>query len=90
MTRIHVNADRQHAFVAVEDRGPGIPEHESELVFDRFARGVLSRRRLSTDGTGLGLALAAENAKLLAGEVYVDQQYAFGARLVLELPLVES
>ncbi len=90
LTRIHVSANGTAAFIAVEDRGPGIPAEERALVFDRFARGVLSRRRLSTDGTGLGLALAAENAKLLGGEVYVDDRYEPGARLVLELPLVDA
>lgn len=88
-TRIHVTADGSVALVSVEDRGPGVPEAAAEQIFDRFARGVLAGRRASVGGSGLGLALAAENAKLLNGTVYVDRSYTSGARMVLELPLVD-
>jgi signal transduction histidine kinase len=89
LTRVDVSANRTRALIGVEDHGPGIPPQDREIVFERFARGALSRRRLSTDGTGLGLALAAENAKLMGGAIYVDDHYSPGTRLVLELPLAE-
>jgi signal transduction histidine kinase len=88
LTAIRVSAASSHVSIGVEDEGPGIPSDEAELIFDRFARGAMAGRRRSTDGTGLGLALASENARLLGGRVFVDVDRPRGARLVVELPLV--
>jgi signal transduction histidine kinase len=66
--RITVKVARQGraAALSVTDDGPGVPETESERLFDRFYR--LERSR-STPGSGLGLALVAAVAKLHGAEV---------------------
>jgi two-component system sensor histidine kinase TctE len=46
------------SFLEVEDSGPGIPEAERDLVFERFHR----VRGTSGEGTGLGLAIVREIA----------------------------
>jgi two-component system, OmpR family, sensor histidine kinase MtrB len=74
---------------AVEDRGPGVPEHERHHIFERFARGESSARPGAGDGTGLGLSLVAEHARLHHGHVWVEERVGGGARFVVELPLVE-
>jgi len=74
---------------AVEDRGPGVPEHERHHIFERFARGESSAQPGAGDGTGLGLSLVAEHARLHRGHVWVEQRIGGGARFVVELPLVE-
>ena len=74
---------------AVEDRGPGVPEHERHHIFERFARGESSAMPGAGDGTGLGLSLVAEHARLHHGHVWVEQRVGGGARFVVELPLVE-
>lgn len=51
--------------VRVSDHGPGIDAELAGRVFDRFARG----RAATSAGTGLGLALARENARLLGGDL---------------------
>jgi signal transduction histidine kinase len=51
---VRVFRDGEQAVVEVADRGPGIPEADREVVFDRFVR--LERSR-STPGNGLGLSL---------------------------------
>jgi len=54
-----------HAWLEVEDDGPGIPVDQLERVFDRFYRvedGI-------APGTGLGLAIARELATLMGGRV---------------------
>ena len=43
----------------MEDSGPGIPEHERELVFEPFYR-VLGNE---ADGSGLGLPIVLEIAR---------------------------
>jgi signal transduction histidine kinase len=74
---------------AVEDRGPGVPEHERHHIFERFARGESSNMPGAGDGTGLGLSLVAEHARLHHGHVWVEERVGGGARFVVELPLVE-
>uniref|UniRef100_UPI0024538E8F sensor histidine kinase n=1 Tax=Nocardia farcinica TaxID=37329 RepID=UPI0024538E8F len=68
--------------IAVDDNGRGIPTDERELVFRRFFRGS----QASKGGSGLGLALVAQQAQLHGGRAYFDDSPLGGARLVLELP----
>jgi signal transduction histidine kinase len=58
-------ADREHAYLEVEDDGPGIPAEHVPHVFDRFYRaegGIAS-------GSGLGLAIARELVTFMHGDV---------------------
>jgi signal transduction histidine kinase len=75
--------------IAVEDRGPGVPEEDRQLVFNRFSRGASAGQRGSTEGVGLGLALVAEHVRLHGGEVRVEDRAdgEEGARFVVELPV---
>ncbi len=75
--------------IGVEDRGPGVPEDDRQLVFDRFSRGVSAGRRGTNDGVGLGLALVAEHVNLHGGKVWVEDRGdgEEGARFVVELPV---
>ncbi|HLY44883.1 MAG TPA: HAMP domain-containing sensor histidine kinase [Stellaceae bacterium] len=58
--RVAVGHQGGRARIEVADRGPGIPEAERELVFDRFVRLEPSR---STPGNGLGLSLVRAVAR---------------------------
>jgi signal transduction histidine kinase len=73
--------------VVVEDRGPGIPARERELLFERFYRGSRSGQRTANQGTGLGLSLVAEHVRLHGGRVRVEDNPGRGSRFVVELPL---
>ncbi|MEZ5238178.1 MAG: HAMP domain-containing sensor histidine kinase [Microthrixaceae bacterium] len=55
--------------IGVEDAGPGVPPEMREAVFDRFNRGDQGGARGSDVGVGLGLALAAEHARI-QGDVF--------------------
>ena len=70
----------------VDDDGPGVPEAERELVFDRFGRGRTSGVRGSREGTGLGLALVAQHVQAHDGRVHVTDRPGGGARFTVELP----
>ena len=78
--------------LAVEDEGPGVPDDETDLIFDRFARGGGAGRRGSGEGVGLGLALVAEHVRLHGGRVWVEARHdgKQGARFVVELPVVRT
>jgi two-component system, OmpR family, sensor histidine kinase MtrB len=77
--------------IAVEDRGPGVPEDERDLVFERFARGGGAGRRASNDGAGLGLSLVDEHVRMHGGRVWVTDRAdgETGARFVIQLPAEE-
>nr|WP_324609260.1 ATP-binding protein [Nocardia jinanensis] len=68
--------------VSVDDNGRGLPPEERETVFARFARGS----RADKGGSGLGLALVAQQAQLHGGRAYFDDGTLGGVRLVLVLP----
>src|SRR5581483_4232052 len=78
--------------IAIEDEGPGVPEEERHLIFERFARGGVAGRRGSTEGVGLGLALVAEHVRLHGGRVWVEDRADGrpGARFVVELPVLSQ
>ncbi len=80
-----------HVWIAVEDRGVGVPMEERQLVFERFARGGAAGRRATSDGAGLGLALVDEHVRMHGGRVWVEDRVdgEAGARFVLELPAEE-
>jgi signal transduction histidine kinase len=66
-TNVAVRASSRNgsAVLTVEDDGPGIPEDETQQLFERFYR--LDGGRSS--GSGLGLAIARELAELMGGGV---------------------
>jgi signal transduction histidine kinase len=68
--------------IAVDDNGAGVPEQERASVFGRFARGSTASR----SGSGLGLALVAQQAELHGGTASLDVSPLGGARLMLRLP----
>ncbi|RKG93442.1 ATP-binding protein [Corallococcus terminator] len=70
----------------VEDTGAGIPAQELPRLFERFHRvpGTASRTH---EGTGIGLALVQEFARLHGGTVAVRSTEGQGATFTVELPL---
>jgi two-component system sensor histidine kinase KdpD len=68
----------------VVDRGPGIPVHEREKVFEEFYRGD---RSSDSSGTGLGLAIARSLTEVQGGTLRCEETPGGGATLVLVFPL---
>jgi two-component system sensor histidine kinase PrrB len=68
--------------ISVDDNGCGIPAAERDAVFERFFRGSQATK----GGSGLGLALVAQQAQLHGGRAYFEDSEMGGVRLVLELP----
>jgi signal transduction histidine kinase len=69
----------------VEDDGPGIPDDQRDLIFERFHRTDPSRTRAS-GGTGLGLAIVREIALAHGGAARAIGATGGGARIELEIP----
>jgi PAS domain S-box-containing protein len=76
-SRIWVRVERadEGALIAVEDDGPGVPEHERERIFEPFAQGPDA----GPGGAGVGLALVARFAELHDGRAWVQERGGGGA-----------
>ena len=83
-TRVQLSAvsSREGVEIAIDDNGTGVPEEEREVVFERFSRGSTA----SHSGSGLGLALVAQQAELHGGQASLEASPLGGARLLLRLP----
>jgi len=83
-TRVQLSAvsSRAGVEIAIDDDGVGIPEEEREIVFERFSRGSTA----SHSGSGLGLALVAQQAELHGGTASLEPSPLGGVRLLLRLP----
>jgi two-component system sensor histidine kinase MprB len=61
--------DPAHAELVVSDRGPGIPEQERRLVFERFYRSAAAR---AMPGSGLGLAIVKQVVTKHGGALRIE------------------
>jgi two-component system sensor histidine kinase MtrB len=83
---ITLAANRTAAAVTVRDLGVGLSSAEAQHVFDRFWRADPSRVR-TVGGSGLGLSISLEDARLHGGWLQVWGQPGAGAQFRLTLPL---
>ena len=72
--------------VDVTDNGIGIGEDEQELVFEKFYR-AKDRRIAGIAGSGIGLALARQVARLHGGDITVKSQIDKGSTFSLSVPV---
>jgi signal transduction histidine kinase len=70
----------------VADTGPGIEREHLERVFDAFWQ-VDQRMTRRAGGTGLGLSVARQLARLLGGNVSVRSTIGEGSVFIVDLPL---
>jgi PAS domain S-box-containing protein len=70
----------------VIDTGIGIPANELPHLFDRFHR-VRGARSRSHEGSGIGLSLVRELARLHGGDVAVTSEVDGGSRFSVTIPL---
>lgn len=70
--------------LSVSDTGVGIPAQELEHVFERFHR-VQGTRSRSYEGTGIGLALVRELARLHGGDVKVQSVESHGTTFIVTI-----
>lgn len=54
----------------VKDTGPGIPDEQKEIIFERFRQGSESLSR-NYEGAGLGLSISKGYVEILGGKIWV-------------------
>jgi PAS domain S-box-containing protein len=82
--RVRLDADGSVARLVVEDDGPGLADDLKARVFEPFEQGPRASSAASP-GTGIGLTLVAEFARLHGGDAWVEDSELGGARFVVEL-----
>jgi signal transduction histidine kinase len=84
--RARVFRQDAHAIVEIDDDGPGIPNQDTERVFEPFYRREPSRNR-QTGGAGLGLAIVRSIARGHGGDVALVNRNGGGLTARVQLPL---
>ncbi len=82
---IYVADSDNEAAVSVRDYGIGFNDRESKQLFERFWRADPARARVR-GGSGLGLSISLEDAKLHQGFLEAWGRPGYGANFVLTLP----
>jgi two-component system sensor histidine kinase GlrK len=83
--QIRLHADKTELTLTITDEGPGILEHERDLVFEPFFRGSFTRSA-GVEGSGVGLAISRDYVTAHRGSLSV-LPVPRGACLEVKLPL---
>lgn len=84
-----VQRSGDQAEVLIEDQGVGIAQEDMPRLFGRFSR-VGGEETDGIPGTGLGLYLSREAARLLGGDVTVQSEPGKGSVFRISLPALPS
>ena len=89
---LNVSKKADKLIISVRDTGIGILPNDLIKIFDRFYQAQpgtdVAMQRLN--GSGIGLSLCQELAKVLNGKVWATSEIDQGSTFYLELPLVET
>ena len=81
---LRVEQEDDGLLIAVEDDGPGVPDDIKASVFEPFRQGPQTNQH--HPGTGIGLSLVADFAKLHGGRAWVEDRAGGGASFKVFLP----
>ena len=80
----YFNSNKKYVVIAVNDKGPGIPESELESVFEPFKQGDAAR---GSEGSGLGLAIIKRIIDMHDGKVKLENRPEGGLSAQIYLPI---
>ncbi|ACM21331.1 osmosensitive potassium channel sensor histidine kinase KdpD, USP_OKCHK and GAF domain-containing [Geotalea daltonii FRC-32] len=81
---IWAKTDDDLIILAVEDRGPGVPEKELVKIFDKFYRVPVPE---GAGGTGLGLSICKGIVEAHGGTIRAENIEGGGLRVLVAIPL---
>ncbi len=82
------NGDFTNLTLIVEDTGIGIPQSETDIIFEAFRQSDGHEAR-KYGGSGLGLAITKRLVEMLKGTIYVESQVGKGSRFIIHFQNVE-
>lgn len=80
---VSLSQGKKYAVVKISDTGCGIPEEQTELIFDTFYQCDTSR---SSDGNGLGLALVKRITNITNSIIKVESNLGEGTTFIVKIP----
>ena len=83
---VKVVSDGDNVMVSVKDEGVGIAHKDQKSLFTRFGR---IDSAVSVQGTGLGLWLSREIARMHDGDLTVDSEEGVGSTFTFTVPLAK-
>jgi signal transduction histidine kinase len=83
---VHMTRQPNQLVVTIADSGPGVPVHERERIFEKFAQIKGAERR----GAGLGLTFCRMVTEAHGGSLTVGESELGGALFCLTLPFTEE
>ncbi|HET9410279.1 MAG TPA: HAMP domain-containing sensor histidine kinase [Candidatus Dormibacteraeota bacterium] len=86
---VRIKPNGNGAALAVIDQGIGIAAQDQAKLFTRFGR-IENQATMHTSGTGLGLWLSREIARMHDGDLTLDSEEGRGSTFTMEIPLDRS
>jgi signal transduction histidine kinase len=84
---IQLEAEKNKVVFSIKDTGIGVSSKEQVTLFEKFSRGR-EVARMHTEGTGLGLYLAAKLIEAHQGKIWVESEgKGKGSTFYFELPV---
>lgn len=78
-----ISFEKGNYIVQVKDQGIGIPEEDKKYMFSRFFRATNST---NIQGTGLGLNIVQQYARLMGGELSFESKEGKGSIFTVKIP----
>lgn len=85
---IRTSLQNNSFILTVQDSGPGIPNGDEEVIFERFHR-IKREESEYVEGMGVGLELSRALARLHEGDIVAVPNLRIGACFKLELPVAK-
>jgi signal transduction histidine kinase len=82
-----VNRNGKTARVMVVDQGIGIAPEDQAMLFTKFGR-IHGESTMHVAGSGLGLWLSREIARMHDGDIKVDSTEGEGSTFTFEVPII--
>jgi len=73
----------------IRDSGPGIPDEQKEIIFERFRQGSESLTR-NYEGSGLGLAISKAYVEMLGGKIWIESKIGQGSTFRFTIPYLNG
>lgn len=86
--KIKVKEENDEVLVIVEDNGKGIPAEEHKYIFEKFYQSK-NQNTQKPQGSGFGLAICKKIIAGHKGQIWSDENYTKGARIIFTIPKVK-